>query len=98
MSEKMTFLLFGDQSSDTHVFLADFCRRGNPSLLTQSFLDQVGAALKEEVDQLSTLERQRIPKFSSIQELNSRYHIGENKNSAVDSALLCIAQLAHYIE
>jgi len=98
MSDKMAFLLFGDQSSDTHGFLADFCHRGNRSLLTQSFLDQAGAALKEEVDQLSALERQRVPKFSSIQELNDRYHIGENKNSAVDSALLCISQLAQYIE
>lgn len=98
MSDKMAFLLFGDQSLDTHWFLADFCHRGNPSVLAQSFLVQVGSALGEEVEQLSTLDRQRVPNFSSIQELNEKYHIGETRNAAVDSALLCITQLAHYIE
>jgi hypothetical protein len=98
MSEKMAFLLFGDQSLDTHDFLAEVCHRGNLSILSRSFLEQVGAALREEVDKLPSLERQRVPKFSNIQELNKRYHVGEIKNSAVDSALLCITQLAHYIE
>lgn len=98
MSEKMAFLLFGDQSLDTHEFLADICHHGNLSMLSQSFLEQVGSALREEVDQLPSLESQRVPKFSSIRELNNRYYNGDIKNSAVDSALLCIAQLAHYIE
>ena len=98
MSDKMAFLLFEDQSLDTHEFLAEFCHRGNLSVLSRSFLEQIGSALREEVDQLSSLERQRVPKFSSIQELNKRYHVGNIKNSAMDSALLCITQLAHYIE
>lgn len=98
MSDKMAFLLFGDQSLQTHEFLADFCYRGNPSVLSRSFLEQVGSALKEEVDQLSSLQRQKVPNFSNIDELNKRYHIGGIKYAAVDSALLCITQLAHYIE
>jgi iron transport multicopper oxidase len=98
MSEKMAFLLFGDQSLDTHDFLADLCHRGNLSVLSRSFLEQVDTALREEVDQLPSLERQRLPNFSSIQDLNKRYHNGGVKNSAVDSVLLCITQLAHYIE
>lgn len=96
--DKMAFLLFGDQSLDTHEFLADICHRSNLSVLSRSFLEQVGSALREQVDQLSSLERQRVPTFSSIQELNKRYNMGDIKNSAVDSALLCITQLAHYIE
>jgi hypothetical protein len=98
MSDKMAFLLFEDQSLDTHEFLAEFCHRGNLSVLSRAFLEQVGSALRDEVDQLSSLERQRVPKFSSIQELNKRYHMGNIKNSAMDSALLCITQLVHYIE
>jgi len=98
VSDKMAFLLFGDQSLDTPEFLADICHQSNLSVLSRSFLEQVGSALREQVDQLSSLEGQRVPKFSSIQELNKRYHMGEIKNSAVDSALLCITQLAHYIE
>lgn len=98
MSDKMAFLLFGDQSLDTQAFLADICHRENLSVLSQSFLDQVGSALREEVDQLPNFERRKLPKFSTIQELNKRYHVGNVKNSAVDSALLCITQLAHYVE
>lgn len=98
MSDKMSFLLFGDQSTETHAFLADFCRLGDPSLLARSFLEQVATALREEVDQCSALDRARIPTFSSIKELNERYHGSPTKNSAVDSALLSITQLVHYIE
>ena len=99
MSDKMAFLLFGDQSLDTYAFLADFCGGAkSPSLLARSFLEQVGTALIKEVDQLSSIERQMVPRFTNVQELNDNYHKHENKNSAVDSALLCITQLAHYIE
>jgi hypothetical protein len=94
----MSFLLFGDQSSDTYSFLSDFCRRGRPSLLSQSFLEKVSVALKTEVNGLSILSRQRVPNFSSIEQLNSRYHESSKKYPALDSALLCITQLAHYIE
>ncbi|KAH6713487.1 BcPKS12, polyketide synthase [Leptodontidium sp. MPI-SDFR-AT-0119] len=94
----MAFLLFGDQSLGVHGFLADFYRDGNPSVLTLSFLDQVGAALRAEVDQMSSIERQRVPQFSSIKDLNENYQARKLKNSAVDSALLCITQLAHYID
>lgn len=98
MAEKMAFLLFGDQAVDIHGFLADFFKSGALSTLAQSFLDAVAAALRAEVDQLSVLERRRVPQFTSIKELNDRYHAKDIKNAAVDSALLCIAELAHYIE
>lgn len=98
MSDQMSFLLFGDQSSDTYTFLSDFCRRGSPSLLSQSFLQQASVALKAEVDGLSVLHRKRIPNFSSIEQLNRRYNESNTKYPAVDSALVCVAQLAHYIE
>ncbi|KAI9734043.1 MAG: hypothetical protein M1818_006981 [Claussenomyces sp. TS43310] len=98
MSDKMTFLLFGDQSLDTHAFLADFCRRGHPSLLCKHFLNQAGAALKDEIDQLSAPERQKIPRFFTVQELNKRHFESGRRNPAIDSALLVITQLAQYID
>ncbi|OWP00295.1 BcPKS12, polyketide synthase [Marssonina coronariae] len=98
MAEKMAFLLFGDQSLGVYEFLADFYQHGNPSVLALSFLDQVAAALREEVDRMSTVERHRVPYFSSIKDLNENYQAKKIKNSAVDSALLCITQLAHYID
>jgi hypothetical protein len=98
MSEKMSFLLFGDQSLDTQGFLADFCRKGNPSVLSCAFIDRVASALQDEIARLPALERLRIPPFTSLQELNQRYHTKDIRHSAIDSALLVTTQLAHYIE
>jgi hypothetical protein len=98
MADQMAFLLFGDQSLDTHGFLADFFRRGAPSVLSKEFLRRAGDALREEVDQLPRVERQKIPLFRTLQQLNERYHAQSIKYPGIDSALLCITQLAHYIE
>jgi iron transport multicopper oxidase len=98
MAEHMAFLLFGDQSLNAYECLTGFFRRTNLSILSKSFLEQTSSALQNETDCLSSVDRQRIPTFSSIEELNERYHVSTTKNSAVDSALLCITQLTHYIE
>lgn len=94
----MAFLVFGDQSIDTHDFLADFYRRGNPSLLSVAFLKGAGTALSNEITRLPSHQRQQIPPFSTIRDLNERYYVSTTKCLAVDSALLCITQLANYIE
>lgn len=94
----MSFLLFGDQSSQTYAFLADFYRQGNPSILAKAFLDQTGESLRREIDGLGNLDRVKIPNFRNLQQLNERYHAQSVKHAGIDSALLCIAQLAHYIE
>ncbi|KAI1081368.1 polyketide synthase [Whalleya microplaca] len=98
MADQMAYLLFGDQSLDTHGFLADFCRRGNPSILSKEFLLRASDALKDEINQLPRVERQKIPIFRTLQQLNERYHAQSMKYPGIDSALLCIAQLAHYID
>lgn len=94
----MAYLLFGDQSLDTHGFLADFYRQGNPSVLAKTFLHQAGDALREEIDRLPKFERQKIPIFRTLQQLNEKYHTQTLKYPGIDSALLCITQIAHYIE
>ncbi|KAI1098515.1 polyketide synthase [Jackrogersella minutella] len=98
MADQMAFLLFGDQSLDTHGFLADFYRRGNPSVLSREFLRLAGDALRDEIDRLPREERQKIPIFRTLQQLNERYHAQQPKFPGIDSALLCIVQLAHYID
>ncbi|KAI1500862.1 polyketide synthase [Biscogniauxia marginata] len=98
MADQMSFLLFGDQSLDTHGFLADFFRQGNPSVLSKEFLRLAGDALREEVERLPRVERQKIPIFRTLQQLNERYHAQSIKFPGIDSALLCITQLAHYID
>ncbi|KAK9417967.1 putative Polyketide synthase [Seiridium unicorne] len=98
MADQMAYLLFGDQSLDTHGFLADFFRQGNPGILAKTFLHQTGEALREEIERLPRLERQKIPIFRTLPQLNERYHTQTVKYPGIDSALLCITQLAHYID
>lgn len=94
----MAFILFGDHSVDAYSFLANFCHHSSPSLLSKTFLDQVSSALCREVYYLSNLERNKIPHFASIEDLNERYHDRGIKHAGVEGALLCITQLAHYLE
>lgn len=98
MADKLAFLLFGDQSTDTHGFLAEFFRQPSRGLLANAFLEQVGRALRKEIEALPRLERAKIPKFLSLQNLNERYHAQSLKHPGLDGALLCVSQLAHYIE
>ena len=98
MANPLAFLLFGDQSLDTHGFLAEFFRQEDKGLLAAAFLEQVGHALRKEVDELHRLERARIPAFRTLQQLNERYHSQKTKHPGIDGALLSITQLAHYIE
>lgn len=98
MADKLAFLLFGDQSLDTHAFLAEFFRQEHQGLLAKAFLEQAGHALRKEVERLPKLERTRLPMFLTLQQLNERYHSQTRKHPGIDGALLCISQLAHYIE
>ncbi|KAH8879977.1 ketoacyl-synt-domain-containing protein [Thozetella sp. PMI_491] len=98
MADKLAFLLFGDQSLDTHGFLAEFFRQEKQGLLAKAFLEQAAHALKKEVDRLGALERSRLPTFRTLQQLNERYHAQSLKHPGIDGALLCISQLAHYID
>ena len=98
MADKLAFLLFGDQSLDTHGFLAQFFRQEKKGLLAKAFLDQAGHALRKEIEQLPRAERARLPVFLTLQQLNERYYAHKLKHPGVDGALLCISQLAHYIE
>ncbi|KAL8327543.1 hypothetical protein RB597_003732 [Gaeumannomyces tritici] len=98
MEKLLVFLLFGDQSLDTHGFLADFYRREDQGILAKAFLDQAGEALRSEVDRLPRLERSKLPIFRNLRQLNERYHSQVLKHSGIDSALLAISQLVDYID
>ena len=97
-SDKSVVFLFGDQSLEAYSFLANFLHRSSPSLLSRTFVEQAGDALSREVNALSNLDRNKIPRFSSLEDLNERYHSSGTKHSGVESALACATQIAHYLE
>src|SRR5436305_13563140 len=98
MANNMDILVFGDQSIDSSPFITEFLAKGRPSILCTLFLEKVAAALRVEVSQLPSVEREQIPNFSTIQELNERYHEKQAPNPAINSVLLSICQFVQYIE
>ena len=95
---ELRVLLFGDQSSDTRPYLRNQLLTGRTNPLLCLFFDRVTLALRQEVSELSPLERRHIPTFSSIDELADRSRPQVKTHPGIDSALLCISQLAHYFE
>ncbi|PHH52128.1 Conidial pigment polyketide synthase alb1 [Ceratocystis fimbriata CBS 114723] len=95
---KMAFNLFGDQSLEAYSSLSDFCRLGNPSIVAKVFMERAGAVLRDEIEALPLIERAHIPSFRSLYQLNEEYHYQSRRHSGIDSALLCITQIAMYID
>ncbi|RFU35771.1 hypothetical protein B7463_g566, partial [Scytalidium lignicola] len=94
----MTVLLvFGDHASDVHESLKQSCRYNECGLLGQKFLDKVCTTIQHEISRLPASQRNSIPSFTSIQDLNEHYYLQQKRIIAIDSALLCVAQLVQYI-
>lgn len=94
---EMQLILFGDQAliNRSHIQKQVLASREDPFLCL--FFQRCSDALIHEIAQLSPLERKDIPDFISIAELNDRTNSDEI-HGGVQNALLCISQLAHYIE
>ena len=94
---EMRIFLFGNQALVNRAQIQQQLveGRGNPflSLLLQRCAD----ALRHEVSQLSPLERNAIPPFNTIDELNDRAG-NSDVHEGVQNALLCISQLAQYVQ
>ena len=93
----MQIFLFGDQNVDCHFFLKHiFCLKEN--LVLSSFLRRVSIALREEINcQPHRPSHEAIPIFDSVQELVERHYTSDNSDPAVESAVICLAQLSHFI-
>ena len=93
----MEIFLFGDQKADCHVFLEHiFSLKGN--FLLSSFLARVNTALREEVfRQPQRPYHEAIPIFDSVQQLVERHCASDQRTPAVESAIVCLAQMSHFI-
>lgn len=96
-SGSTSVLVFGDQSVNSHTFLKEIIHRSRESIHSTTFLREANRVLRDEVSKLPVENRASIPSFSTIQELNLRYQASEQVHAGLDGALLCIAQLAHFI-
>ncbi len=92
----MNVLIFGDQTADqTPLLRSIVSRKDNSSLST--FLERGSLALKEEVQRLHLNQRSLIPNFLTVGHLLESYLQLGSKVSALESALLTLTQLAHFI-
>ena len=93
----MEIFLFGDQKADCHDFLEHvFSLKEN--LILSSFLARVNTALREEVYcQPQRPYHEALPIFDSVQQLVERHFASDQPTPALESAIVCLAQLSHLI-
>ena len=93
----MRIFLFGNQALVSRAQIQQQLveGRGNPFL--GLLLQRCSDALRHEVSQLSPSERNAIPSFNTIDELNDRAG-NSDVHEGVQNALLCISQLAQYVQ
>ena len=98
MAPSTRLLFFGNEIADESHSLREqlVLGRANPFLCL--FLQKAHLKLRREISQLSPLGRSRVPSFSTIEELAERASALTTRHAGIESALLCISQLARYIE
>ncbi|POR36607.1 Polyketide synthase [Tolypocladium paradoxum] len=94
----MRLHIFGDRPFDNYSFFAEFCREGRPGVLAAAFIEQACLALRDEVQVPAKAQHRGIQVFRTLQQLNESHRSSTVKNLGVDNALVCLAQLCHYIE
>ncbi|KAF2838514.1 ketoacyl-synt-domain-containing protein [Patellaria atrata CBS 101060] len=92
----MNIHVYGDQTADQYFFLRRVVSRKNNALLT-TFLERVGVSLRGEIQRLPRVQRESMPDFLSISHLIENYYEKGVRIPQIDSCLLAIAQLGHYI-
>jgi hypothetical protein len=91
-------LFFGDQSDiEIFPFIRRFILRREHSILVEAFLVNISSVLRESIAALPASQRELIPSFVNLSDFIDSYQFSAGRNPIVDNALLCVAQLAHYI-
>jgi hypothetical protein len=92
----MNVFIFGDQTADQTPLLRRIVSRKDNSLLS-TFTERAASALREEVERLPRTQRDAIPDFLTLSQLVQQYHENGVKISQIESSLVTVAQLGHYI-
>ena len=89
-------LLFGDNTADQYPLLSKTCLR-NKNALVVTFVEQSALVLREEIGKLPFTERKTFPDFLTMNDLIEPYYQKGLKLPQLESALVTIAQLGHYL-
>lgn len=92
----MNVLIFGDQTADQYPLLRKAVLRKDNALLS-TFLERASVTLRNETKRLPRSQRESIPDFLSVSSLVEAYYEKGLKIPQIESALVTIAQLSHYL-
>lgn len=96
MDETMAVFLFGDQTASQESLLRKLAARKDNGILT-TYLERAAGILRAEIKDLPRSRRDVFPDFLTIANLIENYHDKDVKVPELESALVTIAQLAHFI-
>ena len=91
----MEVYVFGDQTADCRSFLQKAVARKEEVLLNV-FLEKAAFAIRDEISKRAHIQSD-IPNFGTIQELADRYYKSEIPDTPIESTLVCLSQLIHFI-
>ncbi|RMZ70535.1 polyketide synthase [Pyrenophora seminiperda CCB06] len=83
-------------TADQYALLRKACTWKNNSTLT-TFLDRISVVIREEAQKLPKTQRDQIPNFLTTWDLIEAYYAKGIKVAQLESCMVTIAQLAHYI-
>ena len=93
----MEVLLFGDQTDLDHDFLQNSLHDTRKIPAVAAFLDATADILRQEIASLTQVNQKNIPKFTTIQDLISRYFKEASVHPAIEASLTCISQFVHFL-
>lgn len=92
----MNILIFGDQTADQYPLLRKAVLRKDNALLS-TFLERASVALRNEIKHLPRSQRESIPDFLSVSSLIEAYYEKGLRIPQIESSLVTLAQLSHFI-
>ncbi|KFY50435.1 hypothetical protein V496_09344 [Pseudogymnoascus sp. VKM F-4515 (FW-2607)] len=96
MTGQFQFVVFGDQAIPYHKELQKLIAN-KESHTVAVFLAEAYHALKRDISRLSSSQRAQFPTPSTLAELLVAYQSSPGPNCALDSALVCLHQIASFI-
>lgn len=96
MARVQQIILFGDQTDDFTSLRRLLSPNAEP--LLSAFLNRAVRGVRTEISSLPLQARQQYPHFPSVASMLDWRESQKKAYPAIDSALTCINQLAHFIQ
>ncbi|KAJ5153182.1 polyketide synthetase PksP [Penicillium canariense] len=96
MAAEFQVIVFGDQAVPYHAELQGLVTKKENKAL-EGFFAEAYHVLRTEISQLSPSERLRYPVSTNLRELLDAHQSSKIQNCSLDSALVCVRQIATFI-